>query len=1029
MSIDNNPSSSTESFDLWRIQLEDEYAKNLSKLVLKFEPTVVEGYIGSRLKGGWDLVRLETLSHSTHHESIFSNLQTHICEPIEGLIVDLEQKLKVINSDALKAAQVYQESVLKLRKIKQNYDKLCKESMEVTGVSKGETQKVQKRAIKAAQDVIKADKEYRGQINETNSAQTYFIQEALPKVMADLQRVETIRIHMVKSYFLRYFNSMDNSSSNNSNSQQQQNNTIFDIGGLIQSITNINNEEEIQEFIKRSKSNVQSRQLKPFEYEPYVDNRTYHQPSSPSHHHHHHREHHHGSRDINIGSSSSMGDTTPPPKDKNSTRWGLKRFSSTITLTDKKLSKVTVFNSKLDDLMNLQKKTYPSLEIPYVLVILKRKLMALDALKTQGIFRVNGNVIDINSIKKRFDDGNYEISANENVYTVASLLKLWLREISDPLIPVSMYDSCIQTSTIEQVLNIIQTLPLTSQRVISYIIAILQQAILPENVEASKMNSDNLAMVFSPCLLRSPYTDPNILLGNIIKEKEFIKRLIENLVPLSIEDSITVSDSNNNNNNNNMPPPQTTFNNRIINSNSNSSGKLNQSTDSPPASPLTTPTKSSRGMSGGSSHHLSSSDGGITKSIYIKGGGAAHLHHHLNSSTGGSSNNSSCNDSPNSSAAPTPSSTPTITIHPPTASPPYVTGSPSSSSSIFPKTPQTPASSLQNPPMSPPPHHIQHQPSTPSNTPSQTPVTTTSVIHPSVQRIRSKQLELLSPSEVKRRSNQIYVNCQESIKEYIDDLHTQINELYSDITTNQTSCYYAMKASLNITNFTKSLETHLIKVLEMSLPSVRDAIEENNFVSPPAIHFKIPSSLPKLSPAGLVESTPDLLRKWLINVTLTVNRANEFLCYYGGIVMRIYSPEDMESIQRLIEDAKDLRPITNPKFTNVELTPEQAELFIQRTLSLLDPLNPFTEEELNINDSVVTPSSFTPPSQQQDSNSSDEGFINSDPSSPIQTQYELEDDFCEDDINKNLSNLNITINTTITNNNNNNGLNSTINYM
>lgn len=63
-------------------------------------------------------------------------------------------------------------------------------------------------------------------------------------------------------------------------------------------------------------------------------------------------------------------------------------------------------------------------------------------------------------------------------------------------------DSCITASTAQKAMEIVDRLPETNKKILYYIVDLLQQISSTENVEKSKMNADNLAMVFAPCFLR-----------------------------------------------------------------------------------------------------------------------------------------------------------------------------------------------------------------------------------------------------------------------------------------------------------------------------------------------------------------------------------------------------------------------------------------------------------------------------------------------------------------------------------------------
>ena len=76
--------------------------------------------------------------------------------------------------------------------------------------------------------------------------------------------------------------------------------------------------------------------------------------------------------------------------------------------------------------------------------------------------------------------------------------------------------------------NIDGIVPETNRQCIIYLVKFLQKLML--NCEITKMGLENLAIVFSPTILRCPSTDPNVLMLNIKFEKLFIQQMLQNLV-------------------------------------------------------------------------------------------------------------------------------------------------------------------------------------------------------------------------------------------------------------------------------------------------------------------------------------------------------------------------------------------------------------------------------------------------------------------------------------------------------------------
>lgn len=72
-------------------------------------------------------------------------------------------------------------------------------------------------------------------------------------------------------------------------------------------------------------------------------------------------------------------------------------------------------------------------------------MIRLNGLSTEGIFRVPADMEEVNSVKCRFDQ--WEMVLCSDCHTAASLLKLWLRELYEPLVPDDFYEDAITLAT------------------------------------------------------------------------------------------------------------------------------------------------------------------------------------------------------------------------------------------------------------------------------------------------------------------------------------------------------------------------------------------------------------------------------------------------------------------------------------------------------------------------------------------------------------------------------------------------------
>uniref|UniRef100_A0A7N5KLD1 Rho GTPase activating protein 39 n=1 Tax=Ailuropoda melanoleuca TaxID=9646 RepID=A0A7N5KLD1_AILME len=112
----------------------------------------------------------------------------------------------------------------------------------------------------------------------------------------------------------------------------------------------------------------------------------------------------------------------------------------------------------------------------------------------------------------------------------ASLLKLWYRELEEPLIPHEFYERCIaHYENPEAAVAVVHALPRLNRLVLCYLIRFLQVFVQPANVAITKMDVSNLAMVMAPNCLRCRSDDPRVIFENTRKEMSFLRVLIQHL--------------------------------------------------------------------------------------------------------------------------------------------------------------------------------------------------------------------------------------------------------------------------------------------------------------------------------------------------------------------------------------------------------------------------------------------------------------------------------------------------------------------
>ena len=176
----------------------------------------------------------------------------------------------------------------------------------------------------------------------------------------------------------------------------------------------------------------------------------------------------------------------------------------------------------------------------------------------EGIFRIGGDVEEMIMIKLYIDcmqleneiDNDFITLCNQwktmslskeemciDVNTFACLLKQWFRELKEPVIPYNLYSQAINSceSPTNAIFLIEKKLPPINKLVIGYLIRFLQVFSAKQNVDNTKMDENNISMVWAPNILRpSPAAfknhlslNPTVVFENTRKEMTFIRTLIQ----------------------------------------------------------------------------------------------------------------------------------------------------------------------------------------------------------------------------------------------------------------------------------------------------------------------------------------------------------------------------------------------------------------------------------------------------------------------------------------------------------------------
>ncbi|KAJ7387341.1 hypothetical protein OS493_004332 [Desmophyllum pertusum] len=138
-----------------------------------------------------------------------------------------------------------------------------------------------------------------------------------------------------------------------------------------------------------------------------------------------------------------------------------------------------------------------------------------------GIYRLSGATSEVRRLKEAFDNNSQSALvqvAEADIHAVAGLLKMYLRDLPEPVFTDDLYPKFVEANGIKDpeekkkaMMELFESLPTPNRLTCIYLLDHLRR--LSEHQEQNKMGQNNLATVFGPNILRpsSSATDPTDL--------------------------------------------------------------------------------------------------------------------------------------------------------------------------------------------------------------------------------------------------------------------------------------------------------------------------------------------------------------------------------------------------------------------------------------------------------------------------------------------------------------------------------------
>ncbi|XP_037836735.1 rho GTPase-activating protein 15 isoform X2 [Kryptolebias marmoratus] len=223
-------------------------------------------------------------------------------------------------------------------------------------------------------------------------------------------------------------------------------------------------------------------------------------------------------------SPSNAGETDPKKVRTKLMKLLMKR-PTLQSVKDKGYIRETVFGCHLADLCAQENTTVPGFVDKCIKAVEKR------GLDIDGLYRVSGNLAVIQKLRFKADHEELDLEDGqwEDVHVITGALKLFFRELPEPLFPFSHFNNFIAAiriadykTKLSHIYELVRSLPASNHDTMKLLFGHLQRVI--DYGEDNRMTVQNVAIVFGPTLLRPEMDSANIAMHMVFQNQivEFI---------------------------------------------------------------------------------------------------------------------------------------------------------------------------------------------------------------------------------------------------------------------------------------------------------------------------------------------------------------------------------------------------------------------------------------------------------------------------------------------------------------------------
>lgn len=186
-------------------------------------------------------------------------------------------------------------------------------------------------------------------------------------------------------------------------------------------------------------------------------------------------------------------------------------------------SEKSVFGVRVDELECVEDN---GVRIPQVLATLRNYLYNHQGLNQEGVFRVQGDEKELQRIKNALNKSTFTDCSDINC--IASLIKLWYREMPEPILNIPI-ETLRNIETEEECVAIYTDLKEPNKSLMTWLMDVLADASM---IPANKMTPRNFAICVAPNLFTSTGTNPADSLFISGKVVHFVSQVLNHRLKL-----------------------------------------------------------------------------------------------------------------------------------------------------------------------------------------------------------------------------------------------------------------------------------------------------------------------------------------------------------------------------------------------------------------------------------------------------------------------------------------------------------------